>query len=40
MILNSEIDTELSGSTANIVLISKTNIYCANVGDSRAILGK
>ena len=31
-------DINLSGSTANILLIQKNKIYCANVGDSRAIL--
>lgn len=29
----------MSGSTANIVLVEENDIYCANVGDSRAVLG-
>ena len=27
-----------SGCTANVVLITPTEIYCANAGDSRAVL--
>ena len=29
-----------SGCTANVVLITPENIYCANVGDSRSIMCK
>jgi serine/threonine protein phosphatase PrpC len=29
-----------AGCTANVVLIHKKNIYCANSGDSRTILSK
>ena len=39
-LLASEIDTELSGSTCIVVLITPTHIYTANVGDSRAILAR
>ncbi|CAD8201617.1 unnamed protein product [Paramecium octaurelia] len=35
---NSEIDTNLSGSTTVSLLIAKDIIYSANVGDSRAIM--
>ncbi|CAD8086954.1 unnamed protein product [Paramecium primaurelia] len=35
---NSEIDTNLSGSTTVSLLITKDLIYSANVGDSRAIM--
>lgn len=28
------------GTTANMVLITKTKIFCANVGDSRAVVNK
>src|SRR5438105_2881420 len=31
---------ESSGCTASVVLISKTEIYCANAGDSRTVLCK
>ncbi|CAD8178127.1 unnamed protein product [Paramecium octaurelia] len=37
---NSEIDTNLSGSTTVSLLITKDIIYSANVGDSRAIMGR
>lgn len=30
----------MSGSTCNVILIKNKKIYCANVGDSRAILIK
>ena len=30
----------LVGCTATVVLISETNVYCANVGDSVAVLGR
>ena len=39
-LLNSEIDLDYSGTTCNIVLIIKDEIYCANLGDSRAIVAK
>ena len=35
---NSEIDAQLSGTTCCMLLITATTMYCANVGDSRAIL--
>eukprot|EP00178_Gracilaria_changii_P020584 TRINITY_DN5_c0_g2_i1.p2 TRINITY_DN5_c0_g2~~TRINITY_DN5_c0_g2_i1.p2 ORF type:complete len:573 (-),score=117.46 TRINITY_DN5_c0_g2_i1:2813-4531(-) len=34
------VDYSLSGSTGTFVLIHGTTLYCANVGDSRAILGR
>lgn len=37
-LLNSEINTELSGSTVVMVFIYESKIICFNVGDSRAIL--
>ncbi|KAJ6236647.1 phosphatase 2c [Anaeramoeba flamelloides] len=39
-IMNSKLlkQKETSGSTAVVVLIGKTNIFCANAGDSRAVL--
>ena len=40
MLLNSDIDTELSGSTCVTLLVTDTHFYCANVGDSRAILAR
>lgn len=36
----SEIDSNFSGSTCNSILINNEMIVCANVGDSRSILGK
>lgn len=36
----SSLDTNFSGSTCISILFSTEKIYCANVGDSRAILGK
>ena len=38
-IMHSEIDANLSGSTANIVLLLGSKLICANVGDSRAVIG-
>ena len=29
-----------AGSAANVVLITKTEIYCANAGDCRSVLAK
>ena len=34
------IDINYSGTTANIVLIRNKTCICANVGDSRAIIGR
>lgn len=39
-LLNSDINTELSGSTVIAVFIHKDSIYSFNIGDSRAILGR
>lgn len=36
---NSRIDLESSGSTLNSLLISGDKLVCANIGDSRAVLG-
>ena len=36
----SPVNTELSGSTLVLVLIKGTWLYCANVGDSRAVLAR
>lgn len=30
----------MAGATANLILITKTEIYCANCGDSRSVLSK
>ncbi len=30
----------MAGATANVLLITKTDIYCANCGDSRSVLSK
>lgn len=35
-----EFSQETSGCTASVVLISKTEIFCANAGDSRTVLSK
>ena len=40
LITNSKIDCNLSGTTCVSLLITLTSITCANVGDSRAVLGK
>ncbi len=37
-LLDSDINTELSGSTLVAVFIYDLKIFCFNVGDSRAIL--
>lgn len=37
---DSTIDTHFSGSTCVSVLFSNERLFCANVGDSRALLGK
>ena len=36
----SSIDTSMSGTTANVVIIIEDRLFCANVGDSRAIITK
>jgi len=36
----SKIDCTLSGSTSVFCLIDRSTLYCANVGDSRAVLGR
>ncbi len=33
-------ETSFAGCTASVVLISKTEIICANAGDSRSVLSK
>jgi serine/threonine protein phosphatase PrpC len=33
-------DKSFAGCTATVVLISPTEIYCANAGDSRTVLSK
>ena len=40
MLLESKINTELSGSTVIAVFIHKNEIYSFNVGDSRAIMAR
>ena len=30
----------MAGCTASVLLITKTDIYCANAGDSRSVLSK
>lgn len=37
---NTPIDYQLSGSTGVFVLVHGTTLFCANVGDSRAVLGR
>ena len=39
-LFNSTIDVNFSGSTTVTVLLFNTRLWCANVGDSRAIIGK
>lgn len=36
----SRLERSRAGTTANIVFVTKTHIYCANAGDSRAIAVK
>lgn len=36
----SHIDAGFSGSTGVAVLLKNDKIYCANVGDSRAVMGQ
>jgi serine/threonine protein phosphatase PrpC len=33
-------EQSFAGCTANVVMITKTEIICANAGDSRAVMGK
>ena len=33
-----EDSTEMAGTTACVLLVTKDSIYCANIGDSRAVL--
>ena len=40
LIQNSKIDCSLSGSTCTLLIINLEKIICANLGDSRAVLGK
>lgn len=40
IVMNGEFDCEFSGSTFVSILIIGNQVYCANVGDSRAVLGK
>lgn len=40
LVMKGNFDSEFSGSTFVCVLIVGAYIYCANVGDSRAVLGK
>ncbi|CAG9321288.1 unnamed protein product [Blepharisma stoltei] len=35
-----KLNSDFSGSTLNCILINKDELYCANVGDSRAVLGR
>lgn len=38
--LKSGIDVTYSGTTTIVVIAFKNELYCANIGDSRAIIGK
>lgn len=33
-------DTSYAGCTANVVMITRSDIICANAGDSRSVLSK
>lgn len=35
---NNDIDESLAGCTANVCLLTQTEVYCANCGDSRSII--
>lgn len=37
---NGASETSFAGCTANVVMITKTEILCANAGDSRSVLSK
>ncbi|EGR29432.1 protein phosphatase 2c, putative [Ichthyophthirius multifiliis] len=39
-LLDSKMDTYLSGSTSVTILIHNNTLYCTNIGDSRAIIGR
>ncbi|CAD8121813.1 unnamed protein product [Paramecium sonneborni] len=39
-LLKSGIDVTYSGSTTIVVIVLKNELYCANIGDSRAIIGR
>lgn len=34
------VDTKFSGSTFNVVVIRGKHLTCANIGDSKSVLGK
>ena len=34
------LDVSYAGCTANVIMITKTEIICANAGDSRSVLSK
>ena len=38
--MSSESIVNFVGCTATVVLVTKTDIYCANAGDSRTVLGR
>jgi serine/threonine protein phosphatase PrpC len=40
LLRESNVDMSFSGSTVIGVYLNQNKLYCANVGDSRAILGK
>lgn len=39
-LLKTTIEVASSGTTANIIFLMKSRLFCANLGDSRAVLGK
>jgi serine/threonine protein phosphatase PrpC len=39
-LIDTSIDSNFSGSTSVSVFLNENKIYCANVGDSRAILAR